>query len=106
MVRAVDLQDNYSKAPLAARLQHIQQTRADLMQFQLNRQAAQEHILEHSRTLPILPTLQAALHPDTKNPPTKARLRPTRRQPTVSTKQKTRKEENTEDRPHCIDLMA
>ena len=52
MVQPVELQDNLSKAPLAAREQHLQQTRPDLAQQAITQEAAQEYILDHSRTRP------------------------------------------------------
>jgi len=52
MVRPVELQDNFSKAPLAAREQHVQQNRPDMAQQLLTREVVQEQILDHSRTRP------------------------------------------------------
>ena len=49
MLRPLDLQDNFSKAPLAAREQHIQQIRGEVTQHNLAQQRDQEHILDHSR---------------------------------------------------------
>ncbi len=48
-IRPIDLQDNLSKAPLAAREQHIQQTRPDQAQHQIARQQNQEHLHDQSR---------------------------------------------------------
>lgn len=55
MVRPVDLQDNFSKAPIASSLQHIQQTSPEVAQRQAAQQLAQQHILDHSRTRPAEP---------------------------------------------------
>ena len=52
MVQPVALQDNLSKAPLAAREQHVQQTAPEVAQQATARQVAQEQILDHSRTRP------------------------------------------------------
>ncbi|MFT5378515.1 MAG: hypothetical protein ACI906_005361 [Candidatus Latescibacterota bacterium] len=49
MIRPMDLQDNYSKAPLAAREQHILQMRPEMAQHTIARQQNQEHVLDHSR---------------------------------------------------------
>lgn len=49
MLRPMDLQDNFSKAPLAAREQSIQQLRPTITQHNLAQQAAQEQVLDHSR---------------------------------------------------------
>lgn len=52
MIRPIDLQDNFSKAPMAAREQHLQQTRPELAQHNIARQQDQDHILDHSRVRP------------------------------------------------------
>ncbi|MGB0605629.1 MAG: hypothetical protein ACPGRY_11770 [Candidatus Latescibacterota bacterium] len=49
MLRPTDLQDNFSKAPMAAREQHVQQTRPDQAQHNIARQQDQERVLDHSR---------------------------------------------------------
>ena len=49
MLRPMDLQDNFSKAPLVAREQNIQQLRPTITQHNLAQQADQEHIHDHSR---------------------------------------------------------
>ncbi|MFC1525208.1 hypothetical protein ACFL6X_00165 [Candidatus Latescibacterota bacterium] len=51
MVRPIHLQDNLSKAALAGREQHIQQTSADLGQRQAAQAANQQHLLDQSRAL-------------------------------------------------------
>ncbi len=51
-MRPVDLQDNLSKAPFAAREQHVQQTAPEVAQRHVARELAQEQILDHSRTRP------------------------------------------------------
>jgi hypothetical protein len=52
MLRPTDLQDNFSKAPMAAREQHVMQTRPEQAQHNLARQQDQEHVLDHSRIRP------------------------------------------------------
>lgn len=52
MIRPIDLQDNFSKAPMAAREQHLQQTRPEMAQHNIARQQDQDHILDHSRVRP------------------------------------------------------
>ena len=52
MVRPIDLQDNMSKAPLAAREQAIQQSSAEIGQRSAAVQAETERILDQSRTIP------------------------------------------------------
>ena len=49
MIRPIDLQDNYSKAPMAAREQSILQVRPEQTQHTIARHQAQEHVLDHSR---------------------------------------------------------
>jgi len=50
MAGPVELQDNLSKAPLAAREQHIQQAASELGQRHAAQALEQEHILDQSRT--------------------------------------------------------
>lgn len=52
MVRPVDMQDNYSKAPLAGRQNHIQQTSPEIAQQQAAQQQARQHQLDQARPLP------------------------------------------------------
>lgn len=52
MLRPTDLQDNFSKAPMAAREQHVQQTRPDQAQHNIARQQDQERVLDNSRISP------------------------------------------------------
>ena len=52
MVRPVDMQDNYSKAPLAGRQQHIQQVSPEIAQRQAALQQARQHQLDQTRALP------------------------------------------------------
>ncbi|HIG54519.1 MAG TPA: hypothetical protein EYQ18_11155 [Candidatus Handelsmanbacteria bacterium] len=49
MLRPMDLQDNFSKAPLVAREQNIHQLRPTITQHNLAQQAAEEHIHNRSR---------------------------------------------------------
>ncbi len=49
MLRPLDLQDNFSKAPLAAREQNLQQIRPEVTQHNLTQQLAQENALNQSR---------------------------------------------------------
>ncbi len=50
MVRPIDLQDNFSKAPLAGREQQIQQSSADLGQRALARELDEQHQLDKTRS--------------------------------------------------------
>ena len=52
MVRPVDMQDNYSKAPLAGRQQHIQQTSPEIAQRQAAQQQVQQHLVDQTRPMP------------------------------------------------------
>ena len=52
MVRPIDLQDNFSKAPLAGREQHIQQARPEMAQRQLAQDQANEQVANQSRLQP------------------------------------------------------
>ena len=103
MVQAIDLQDNLSKAPLVARLQHVQQTRADFMQFHLNRQETQKQILEHSRTGPIAPVHPATMRLDIKSALPRPRYTRRRAYSLAAGQDQT---STSEDRPHRIDLIA
>jgi hypothetical protein len=61
MVRPVNLQDNFSKAPLASREQHIQQTRPEMAQRQLGQDQANEQVVNQSRPQPTQESGQAQL---------------------------------------------
>jgi hypothetical protein len=79
MVRPVDMQDNYSKAPLAGRQHHIQQTSPEIAQRQAAQQAAQQHLVNQSRPLPTEGRDHVELHRDQERAPDQRRRR--RRQP-------------------------
>ena len=49
MLRPLDLQDNFSKAPLAAREQHLQQIRPEVTQHNLAQQLDEENARNQSR---------------------------------------------------------
>ena len=49
MLRPLDLQDNFSKAPLAAREQNLQQIRPEVTQHNLTQQLDQENARNQSR---------------------------------------------------------
>ena len=51
-MRPIDLQDNFSKAPLASREQQIQQSAADFAQRSAAMEDDAERILNHSRPAP------------------------------------------------------
>ena len=52
MVRPIDLQDNFSKAPLAAREQQIQQASSELAQRHAAREQNDQHALDQERPVP------------------------------------------------------
>ena len=52
MVRPIDLQDNFSKAPLAAREQQIQQANPELGHRHGARELSQQHALDRERPVP------------------------------------------------------
>ncbi len=79
MVRPVDMQDNYSKAPLAGRQQHIQQTSPEIAQRQVAQQQAQQHQADQARALPAAGRDEVELHLDEKREQDQRRRRP--RQP-------------------------
>ena len=64
MVRPVDLQDNLSKAPLASRLQQVQQVSPDIAQRQLSEGLKQQHLSAQRRPSPAEPGDQVELHFD------------------------------------------
>ena len=53
MVRPIEIQDNLSKAPFAAREQHLQQANALAAQQQVDAEVAEERALDQSRTVPV-----------------------------------------------------
>lgn len=64
MVRPVDLQDNLSKAPMASRLQHLQQNAPEMAHRQAGKALAQQQLADQSRPLPSSQSGGVALHPD------------------------------------------
>ena len=64
MVRPVDMQDNYSKAPLAGRQQHIQQTSPEITQRQAAQQLVQQHLADQTRPMPSAGRDEVELHLD------------------------------------------
>lgn len=62
MVRPVDMQDNYSKAPLAGRQQHIQQPSPEITQRQAAQQLVQQHLADQTRPLPAAERDEVELH--------------------------------------------
>ena len=64
MVRPIDLQDNLSKAPLASRLQQIQQDAEERAHLQVARDTAQQQIVDRSRTLPADEAQRPEVHPE------------------------------------------
>ncbi|MBI2506078.1 MAG: hypothetical protein HYW07_22920 [Candidatus Latescibacteria bacterium] len=80
MVRPVDMQDNYSKAPLAGRQQHIQQISPEIAQRQAAQQQAQQHLLDQSRPRPAERRDEVELHLDERRAP-EQRRRKRRRHP-------------------------
>lgn len=75
MVRPVDMQDNYSKAPLAGREQHIQQISPEIAQRQAAQQQAQQHLLDQTRPMPAARRDEVELHPDQRREPDQRRRR-------------------------------
>ncbi|MEW6754760.1 MAG: hypothetical protein AB1505_27835 [Candidatus Latescibacterota bacterium] len=79
MVRPVDLQDNLSKAPLAGRLQHLQQDGPEMAHRQAVRTLAQQQRADLSRPVPSGQSDGVALHPDHGRQESRRRVR--RRRP-------------------------
>lgn len=79
MVRPVDMQDNYSKAPLAGRQQHIQQTSPEIAQRQAAQQQVQQHLLDQSRPRPAERRDEVELHLEEERAPDQRRRRRKRR---------------------------
>jgi len=64
MVRPIDIQDNLSKAPLASRAQQIQQTTPEMAHRQVNRELAEQQVVDQGRPLPSEEADRVELHPD------------------------------------------
>ena len=64
MVRPVDLQDNFSKAPAASRAQNVQQVNPEMAHRNTTQEMARQQILDQSRTLPAEESSQPLLQPD------------------------------------------
>ncbi len=56
MVKSIDLQDNFSKAPLAAREQQIQQANSESGQRHGARALSDQHALDQERAVPTKET--------------------------------------------------
>ncbi len=61
MVRPIEIQDNLSKAPFAAREQHLQQANAQAAQQQVDAEVAEVRVLDQSRAVPLDETSPAQL---------------------------------------------
>ena len=61
MVRPIEIQDNLSKAPFAAREQHLQQANALAAQQQLDAEVTEMRVLDQSRAVPLDETSTAQL---------------------------------------------
>lgn len=64
MVRPIDLQDNLSKAPLASRLQQVQQSAPEMAHRQTGQVLAQQQIVDRSRPLPAPEAERPEVHPE------------------------------------------
>jgi hypothetical protein len=64
MVRPIDLQDNLSKAPLASRAQHVQQSAPEMAHRHAAQTAAQQQVVDLSRSLPAEAGDRAEFHRD------------------------------------------
>ncbi len=64
MVRPIDLQDNLSKAPLAGRAQHVQQSAPEMAHRHAAQAAAQQQVVDLSRSLPAEAGDRAEFHHD------------------------------------------
>ena len=53
MVRPIEIQDNLSKAPFAAREQHLQQANAQAAQQQVDAEVTEVRVLDQSRPVPL-----------------------------------------------------
>jgi hypothetical protein len=73
------MQDNYSKAPIAGRQQHIQQTSPEIAQRLAAQQTTQQHLVDQSRAVPAEGRDEVELHLDERPAPDQRRRR--RRQP-------------------------
>ena len=56
MVKSIDLQDNFSKAPLAAREQQILQASSEQGQRHAARELSDQHVLDQERAVPTKET--------------------------------------------------
>lgn len=103
MVRPVDMQDNYSKAPLAGRQQNIQQTSPEIAQRQAAQQLTQQHLVDQTRPMPAERRDEVELHLGEKREPDQRRRR--RRQPDPAQQDDTPPAPGPEGSSH-IDLTA
>ena len=68
MVRPLDLQVSIAKAAYASQAHGAQHEAPQAAQNAAAREAAQQHVLDHSRTAPAEPSQEAELHPHDGNP--------------------------------------
>ena len=64
MVRPIDLQDNFSKAPGASKAQQAQQSNPEMEHRNTAAEMAQQHIVDQSRTAPAQEDNKADMNPD------------------------------------------
>jgi hypothetical protein len=104
MVRPIDLQDNLSKAPLASRVQQVQQNNPEMAQRQSTQELAQQHADDRARTLPADESKAAELNADQGQEKLPQRRR--RRQKKDDESQAEPTETNKSDDSASIDLIA
>ena len=68
MVRPLDLQVSIAKAAYASQVQGAQHEAPQAAQNAAAREAAQQQVLDHSRTAPVEPSQEAELHPHDGDP--------------------------------------
>jgi sRNA-binding protein len=66
-MRPVDLQNNFSKAPLVAREQHVQQTRPDIAQYQASEQQGKDQVRNQRRVKANENTESILMNPEKQN---------------------------------------
>ena len=105
VVRPVDLQDNFSKAPAASRAQNIQQANPEMAHRNTAQEMTQQQVLDQSRTLPAEETDQTKLRPDDQKGEQRRNRQNAKREPEEESSGESAGAAEDEDTSH-IDILA
>ena len=108
MVRPVDLQDNFSKAPAASRAQNVQQVNPEMAHRNTSQEMARQQILDQSRTLPAEESGHPLLQPDEQKGEQRRNRQDAKRNPKAVAEESSEESGNAgedEDTSH-IDILA